>query len=319
MISAVHGTCQARPGLADRLLAGERAALGRAISLVENAAPGAAELLRAIQPVLGRARFIGVTGSPGVGKSSLVNAFIRVLRERDQSVGVIAVDPSSPYSGGAILGDRIRMADCAADPEVFIRSLAARGNVGGLSPTAARIADLMDAAGKQVVILETVGAGQSEIEVADVADVKVVVSAPGLGDGIQAIKAGILEIADILVVNKADLPNADRTVDQLRRMLELRGDNATPVAVIATCAHSGEGLTRLVDEVEICALRRAKSGRMDPMQRARRVLAHSAAALAGRWVRQADDASITALCRRLQRGDLDADAAAAELLGLRDD
>ncbi|MEQ8185069.1 methylmalonyl Co-A mutase-associated GTPase MeaB [Marinobacter salarius] len=307
----------ARPepsSLIERLFAGEAAALARAISLVENEASAAQDILKMTQPKLGRAMLVGFTGSPGVGKSSLVNAYIRELRARGKTVGVVAVDPSSPLTRGAILGDRIRITDCAADPDVFIRSLAARGNVGGLSPAAARVVDVMDAAGKDVVILETVGAGQSEVEVAEVAHVKIVVSAPGLGDGVQAIKSGILEIADILVVNKADLPGADHTQDQLRRMLKLRRTELPSVPLLPTCASTGEGIAVLADAVEACFKANSRAGRVDPLLRARRVLANSAAAAAKRWVIESDDPRMIALSEALQRGELGADEAARSLL-----
>ena len=205
-----------KPGLLARLLAGQTAALARAISIVERDGPTVSALLKAIQPHLGRAIVVGFTGPPGAGKSTLVNAFIGEMRGRGRTVAVAAVDPSSPITGGAVLGDRIRMAEHTMDAGVFIRSLASRGHLGGLSASAARVADLMDAAGFDVIVLETVGAGQSEVEMAEMADVRIVISAPGLGDDVQAIKAGILEIADILVVNKSDLPLAKRTVGQLQ-------------------------------------------------------------------------------------------------------
>ena len=305
--------------LIERLLSGDAAALARAISLVENEASAAQDILKAVQPNLGRAMLDGFTGSPGVGKSSLVNAYIRELRERGKTVGVVAVDPSSPLTQGAILGDRIRITDCAADPDVFIPSLAARGNIGGLSPAAARVADVMDAAGKDVVILETVGAGQSEVEVAEVAHVKIVVSAPGLGDGVQAIKAGILEIADILVVNKADLPDADRTQDQLRRMLKLRRSELPLVPLLPTCASTGEGIAALADAVEACFNADSRAGRTDPLLRARRVLANSAAAAAKRWVIESNDPRMNTLSEALQRGEIGADEAARSLLEMTND
>ncbi|MCH6588758.1 MAG: methylmalonyl Co-A mutase-associated GTPase MeaB, partial [Proteobacteria bacterium] len=202
-----------------RLRSGEPLALARAITAVENETGDAAEILRAIQPHLGGARVHGFTGPPGVGKSTLVDAYITELRKRDLSVGVIAVDPSSPVSGGAILGDRVRMTSHGLDPEVFVRSIAARGHLGGLSATTAFVVDVMDAAGKDVIVIETVGTGQSEVEVAQIADTKVVICAPGAGDDVQAIKAGILEIGDLLVVNKADLPAAEVTAAYLRGML----------------------------------------------------------------------------------------------------
>jgi len=253
----------------DGLARGDRAALARAITAVENDTPAAAAVLAAVRGRLGRALVIGITGAPGAGKSTLTAAMIEVLRAGGKSVGVVAVDPSSPITGGAILGDRIRMSRHAGDDGVFVRSLAARGHLGGLSRTAERVIDVMDAAGREVVIVETVGTGQNEVEIAGIADVRVVVVAPGLGDDVQAIKAGILEIADLLVVNKADHPLADRTARQLAIGTEL-GERAVPV--LKTVASSGEGVAALVEAV--VDLRRALGcRRLDP--------AHRRAALAG--------------------------------------
>ena len=236
--------------LVDRLLAGDPAALARAVTAVENERPAAAKLLQRLQPDLGRALTVGFTGPPGVGKSTLISAFTGEMRRRERSVAVLAVDPSSPVSGGAILGDRIRMAEHYADPGVFIRSLAARGHLGGLTRTAARVVDLLDGAGWGVIVIETVGAGQSEVEISQVATTSVVITAPGLGDDVQAIKAGILEIADILVVNKADLPNAGHARRALEAMLELRAEGSRDVPVVDTVAVHGEGIAGLADAVE---------------------------------------------------------------------
>ena len=225
-----------------RLRAGDRATLARAISLLESGGEKAAALARRLQPLAGRARVIAFTGPPGAGKSTLLSAYISLLRARDEAVAVLAVDPTSPLSGGAILGDRARMNAHAGDPGVFIRSIAARGHLGGLALSIPGILDAVDAAGWPTVILETVGAGQSETEIAEIADVKVVLNAPGLGDEVQAIKAGILEIADVLVVNKCDLPNADRTARQLRSMIELRPPDRQAVPVVQTSATTGDGL-----------------------------------------------------------------------------
>lgn len=203
------------------VLAGDRRALARLITRVENRAPGATEALAALYPHTGRAYLVGITGAPGTGKSTLVNTLARALRAHDQTVGIVAVDPSSPFSGGAVLGDRIRMTDLAGDPGVFIRSMANRGSLGGLAAATGDVARVLDAAGFDIVLIETVGAGQSEVEIARTAYTTVVVDAPGLGDDVQAIKAGILEIADILVVNKADRPGVQNTVRALRAMLEL--------------------------------------------------------------------------------------------------
>jgi LAO/AO transport system kinase len=208
--------------LVARMRSGERRAVASVITELERLSSAAPALLKALQPYLGRALVVGFTGPPGAGKSTLVNAVIANVRASGRTVGVIAVDPSSPVSGGAILGDRIRMTAALDDEGVFVRSLASRGYVGGLSPAAVRIIDALDAAGRDLILLETVGTGQSEIDVAEVADIRIVISAPGLGDDIQAMKSGLLEIADILVVNKGDRPGAELTLQQLIGALSLR-------------------------------------------------------------------------------------------------
>jgi len=231
------------------LFAGNRRAIARAITAFEAGAPEAASLAAAIAPRLGRAHVIGITGAPGAGKSTLINALLGELLARGKRVGVVAVDPSSPISGGAVLGDRVRMAEHGSHENVFVRSVASRGHLGGLSRATSRIVDVMDAAGFDTVIVETVGAGQSEVEIAKIGDTRIVVCPPGLGDGIQAIKAGILEIADILVVNKGDSPLAARTARDLQEMLHLRRASAPKVAVLITTATTGEGVPALVDKI----------------------------------------------------------------------
>ena len=204
--------------------------MARLISLVEDGHPALREVMALIAPDAGRAHVVGVTGAPGVGKSTTTNALVTAHRAAGHRVGVLAVDPSSPFSGGALLGDRIRMSDHAADPEVFIRSMASRGHLGGLSWAAPQALRVLDAAGCDVVLLETVGVGQSEVEVAGTADTTLVLLAPGMGDGIQAAKAGILEVADVLVVNKADREGADRTVRDLRHAVQMGEGSAHAVA-----------------------------------------------------------------------------------------
>jgi len=292
--------------LARRLLAGDRGALARALSLVDRGAAEAKNVLKAVAPSLGRASVFGFTGAPGAGKSTLVSAFAAELRRRERTVGVVAVDPSSPITGGAILGDRIRMAAHAEDPGVFVRSLASRGHLGGLSASAVRIVDLMDAAGFLRILVETVGAGQSEVEIAGLADVRIVVLAPGLGDEVQAIKAGILEIADILVVNKADHPAADVTARQLAAMTQL---GLTKPPVLKTNAVTGEGVGALVDAAEEAA---ARSTRKGPEARAR--LAIAALAAQTLRARLADERTMQALAQRVAQGTLDPTEAAQELL-----
>jgi LAO/AO transport system kinase len=216
----------AETSLASAVLAGERLALARLLSQIENDAPAGLNALGELFPHTGKAHLVGVTGAPGTGKSSLVNRLALYYRrppdgESPRRVAILAVDPSSPFTGGAILGDRVRMRDLSGDPGVFIRSMAARGSLGGLAPATASLAQVFDAAGFDLILIETVGAGQAEVDIARLAHTTVVVEAPGLGDDIQAIKAGILEIADILVVNKADRPGVDNTERALRNMLQL--------------------------------------------------------------------------------------------------
>ncbi|MDX1991011.1 MAG: methylmalonyl Co-A mutase-associated GTPase MeaB [bacterium] len=222
--------------LADDVLNGSRRALARALTLVENGGAGADEILTALFPRTGQAWIIGVTGAPGTGKSSLVNALAKAYRAEAKTVAIVAVDPTSPFSGGAILGDRIRMRDLSGDSGVFIRSMATRGSLGGLARTTRDVMRVLDAAGYDIILVETVGAGQSEVDIARAAQTTLVVEAPGLGDDVQAIKAGILEIADILVVNKADRPGADNTVRGLRAMLEL----GHPAAKSQMISHHGQ-------------------------------------------------------------------------------
>lgn len=215
------------PALVDAARAGSPRAVARLISLVEDGHPALREVMAALAPHTGGAWVIGLTGSPGVGKSTSTTMLVGAFRERGLRVGVLAVDPSSPFSGGALLGDRIRMQDHALDPEVYIRSMASRGHLGGLSWTTPQAIRVLDAAGCDVILVETVGVGQSEVEIAGLADTSVVLLAPGMGDGVQAAKAGILEIGDVFIVNKADREGADATVRDLRHMISL-GDRTEP-------------------------------------------------------------------------------------------
>ncbi len=241
------------PDLVAQARSGRPRAVARLISLVEDAHPSVPALMEALMPFSGRAHVIGLTGAPGVGKSTTTSALVAAFRARGARVGVLAVDPSSPFSGGALLGDRIRMQEHAADPEVFIRSMATRGHLGGLSWAAPAAVRVLDAVGCDVVLVETVGVGQSEVEVAGAADTTIVLLAPGLGDGIQAAKAGILEIGDIFVVNKADREGADATVHDLRHMVALaerRDAGAWRPPVVKTVAMTGHGIEDLMSAVD---------------------------------------------------------------------
>ena len=231
--------------LAHRLLAGDKRALARAISLVENDEPEGWELVSEVYPETGRAAIVGFTGPPGVGKSTLLGAFTKLEREREQTVAVLSIDPSSPFTKGALLGDRIRLTDHFLDPGVFIRSMANRGALGGLSEAALQAALLMDASGRDVVLLETVGVGQAEVDIIDHADTVVLVLMPGSGDSIQALKAGVMEIPDVIVVNKADHPLTDTMVREIKGVLALGPRGGWQVPIVRTEAVRGEGIEEL--------------------------------------------------------------------------
>jgi LAO/AO transport system kinase len=237
--------------LAERLLAGDRLALTRLISAVEAGRDDARAAMRCLFVKTGQAHVIGVTGPPGCGKSTLTTRLALEYRARGQTVGIVAVDPTSPYTGGAILGDRVRMMELHGDPGVFMRSMATRGVMGGLARSTLDVVLLLDAFGKDVVIVETVGVGQDEVEIARAADTTLVVGVPNLGDDIQAIKAGILEIADILVVNKVDVAGADRLVAELRTMLQLGAQRSWPTPIQQTVATEGTGVSELVDRIAL--------------------------------------------------------------------
>jgi LAO/AO transport system kinase len=228
------------------LRAGDPRALARAISTVENRGPAWLDLLKALFPHTGKARIIGLTGAPGAGKSTLVDQLAKLYRKQDRTVGIIAVDPTSPYSGGAILGDRIRMQDHFSDPGIYIRSMATRGSLGGLARTTADVATVLDASGRDLVLIETVGVGQDEIDIVRLADITVVILVPGMGDDVQTIKAGIMEIADIFVINKSDRDGAERVEREIRALQSLatRNDAWTP-PIVKTVASDGTGVTEL--------------------------------------------------------------------------
>lgn len=297
-----------------RLLARERRALSRCITWVENETPQAAAVLGAVYRQPGHAQVVGVTGPPGAGKSTLVSALIAEWRRRGCRVAVAAVDPSSPFSGGAILGDRIRMSDHSADDGVFIRSIAARGRAGGLSLTTARIVEVMSAAGFDIVLVETVGAGQSEYEIAEVADTKIVVTPPGLGDDVQAAKAGILEIADILVVNKADLPGAEHTYTHLLQIAQLGARRGAQLPVLKTIATRGDGVPALIEAVATHGAQRPARGQS--AARMQRLLAGLAAEALKQRLACTADPRVHAICAAVSSGELAFDAAVGQLLAL---
>jgi LAO/AO transport system kinase len=245
-----------------RLRAGERRALARAITIIEHGGPTARDLLASAYPFAGSAHVVGVTGPPGAGKSTLVNALALEWRKRGKSVGIIAVDPTSPFSGGAVLGDRIRMQPLGGDPGIFIRSMASRGRLGGLSRATADAVVMLDTARFDIVLIETVGAGQGEVDIARAADTTIVVEVPGMGDDVQSIKAGVLEIANLFVVNKADREGTDRTVRQLKAMLHLGGDSADgwEVPVLTAIATNNQGSAEIVDAAEQHAVYLQSSG-----------------------------------------------------------
>jgi len=236
--------------LISALRSGDARALARAISAVENRARGWSDLLKALFPYTGRARVLGLTGAPGAGKSTLVDQLARVYRRQDKTVGIIAVDPTSPYTGGAILGDRIRMQEHFSDPGIYIRSMATRGSLGGLARTTADAASVLDASGRDVILVETVGVGQDEVDIVRLADITVVILVPGMGDDVQSIKAGIMEIADIFVINKSDRDGAERVEREIRALqsLAVRQDGWTP-PIVKTVASEGKGVDELASAI----------------------------------------------------------------------
>src|SRR5438105_5674082 len=280
--------------LAERLLAGEKGALARAISLVENDDPEGWALVKEVYPQTGKAAVVGFTGPPGGGKSTLLGALTKLERERDKTVAVLSIDPSSPFTQGALLGDRIRLSDHFLDPGVFIRSMANRGALGGLSEASLQAALLMDAAGRDVIMLETVGVGQAEIDIIDHADTIVLVLMPGSGDSIQALKAGVMEIPDVIVINKADHPLTDTMVREIRSVLSLAGEDPEHgggwrVPIIRTEAGRGDGVAELVEALEAHRLHIREAGQL--AERRSRNLRNEVLAIAkSRMSRRPEDA-----------------------------
>ncbi|MDP9118157.1 MAG: methylmalonyl Co-A mutase-associated GTPase MeaB [Actinomycetota bacterium] len=300
---------------------GDPRAVARLISFVESESPALREVAAALAPYGGGAQVVGLTGSPGVGKSTSTSAMVTSLRATGKRVGVLAVDPSSPFSGGALLGDRVRMQDHAADDGVFIRSMASRGQLGGLSAAVPQALRVLDAAGCEVVLVETVGVGQAEVEVASLADTTMVLLAPGMGDGIQAAKAGILEVADIFVVNKADREGADQVARDLRYMQSLGGRHAVAGAwrppILKTVAARGEGIDQVIDAIAKHGAWMAKSGEIGRRRVARAAAEIEAIAVAQVRRRIAGVHGSTALndaAARVVAGDTDPFRAADELV-----
>jgi LAO/AO transport system kinase len=312
----------ARTWTADELVAGvrsgDRRALARAITLVESGTPEAATLIEAVYPETGRAALVGVTGPPGVGKSSLLSALIRHVRPSGKTVGVISVDPSSPFTQGALLGDRIRLADHFLDPDVFIRSMGTRGHLGGLAEATLQAALILDAAGKDLIFLETVGTGQSEVEIVSIADTTLLVLMPGSGDSIQALKAGIMEIPDVIAVNKRDHPAARTMLNEVRSVLSLDGEREWRPRIVLTEALTGEGVPELWEAIEEHRAHLLEQGRLERRRAANlaaEVLAVSTARARARLESATEaDPELAELLRRVERRDVDPLTAVREIM-----
>lgn len=292
------------------VLARKDRAIARVISEVENATPAGKALLRALRPHANHARTIGVTGPPGAGKSTLVGALITEYHKRDLSVGIVAVDPSSSTSGGAVLGDRVRMMRSSGAAGAFIRSLGSRGHPGALSRATAEVADVLDAAGFDRVIIETVGAGQSDIEAAEISDTLVVVCPPGLGDEIQAIKSGLMEVADVFVVSKGDLPLAKKAESDLLFMLGTRPSSDWTPPVVRIVASQDEGIGALTDAIELHSARKTESRGVSAAQRIRKLIASDAATIVRQAIATDESEWMKRLCDAVLTGEVsDSDAA----------
>src|SRR2546426_10671409 len=307
-----------RESLAEGVRTGDKRALARAISLVENSDPLAYELVRDLYPETGQAYAVGITGPPGVGKSSLISELVRHIREGQRTIGVISVDPSSPFTQGALLGDRIRLSDHFLDPGVFIRSMGTRGHLGGLAETTLQALLVLDAAGKELVFLETVGAGQGEVEVIGIADTVVLVLMPGSGDSVQALKAGIMEIPDVIAVNKMDHPAAKTMVNEVRSILSLDPDPAWRPPIVLTDATRGENVPELWEKIEEHRAYLESEGRLE--ERRRKNLAGEVFAVASGRAKAhleravADDPELRRLLDEVQRRELDPLSAVREIM-----
>jgi LAO/AO transport system kinase len=307
------------PDLVERARGGEARAVARLISLVEDESPLLREVMAGLAPHAGHAQIVGITGSPGVGKSTSTNALVTALRAAGKRVGVLAVDPSSPFSGGALLGDRVRMQDHALDRDVYIRSMASRGHLGGLSWSTPQALRVLDAAGCDVVLIETVGVGQSEVEIAGLADTTLVLIAPGMGDGIQAAKAGILEIGDLYVVNKADRDGADQVRRDLRNMLALadRAEDGWRPPIVKTVAQTGQGVDEVVEQIDAHRAWMERSGELDRrrVRRARdEIEAIAVTSLRARWGDVHARTELDGLAEQVAAGTSDPYAASDALL-----
>ena len=307
-----------RESLAEGVRTGDTRALARAISLVENGDPLAYDLVRDIYPETGRTYAVGITGPPGVGKSSLISTLIGHIREQDRTVGVISVDPSSPFTQGALLGDRIRLSDHFLDPGVFIRSMGTRGHLGGLAETTLQALLILDAAGKEIVFLETVGAGQSEVEVIGIADTVVLVLMPGSGDSVQALKAGIMEIPDVIAINKMDHPAAKTMLNEVRSILSLDRESSWKPPIVLTEATRGENVPELWGKVEEHRAYLESEGRLE--ERRRKNLAGEVFAVASGRAKAhlqqavANDPELGRLLDEVQRRELDPLTAVKEIM-----